>query len=64
MRAGSASPRRCGGPGRRGAARRSCGTASATGRGCRWRRCAVTGPTGPAPGWRSTSSRAATTTSC
>jgi hypothetical protein len=64
MRAGSASPRRCGVPGHPAAARRSCGTASATGRGCRWPRCAAIGPTGPAPGWRSTSSRAATTTSC
>jgi transposase len=61
---GSASPGRCGGPGRLAAAPRSCGTASATGRGCRWPRCAAIGPTAPARGWRSTSSRAATTTSC
>jgi transposase len=64
MRAGLASPHRCGAPGRRGATPRSCGTASATGRGCRWRRCAATGPAAVALGWRSICSRAATTTSC
>ena len=58
----------CTPPGRRAwaprAAPRSCGTDSATGRGCRWPRCAGTTPTVAALAWRSTCSRAATTISC